>query len=179
MGDWPQGLFVPQPVISTASPESIGVELGWLTAHAAVASTTWPLANRIKYIPFALSDIITVAQLWCANGATIAGNVDMAVYDNAKNKIIGTAGAVAHAGASVPQFFNVTDTLLYPGLYYIALCSSIATATFQQWTLAQIPFARAIGVLSEAGAATALPATATPVAALDVKVPLCGLTIFA
>ena len=129
----------------------------WMHAYSASGNATaWPSANLAIYVPLRIPMRVIVVKLWCVTGADSTGNVDMALYD-----ATGVAVASATAAAKVnsnEQVFDVTDTAVGPGLYYVGLAHD-STGAFVAWTpAAPVPLAQ--GVLSEA-AAYPLPTTAT------------------
>lgn len=108
--------------ISTYGPLSAG------TFMSAASSATYPAANRAIAIPFRTPDPFIVKQLYACNGATVSGNIDVGVYDLAGTRII-SAGSTAQAGTSVLQVFDVTDTLIGAGAYYIVVAMDNTTGT--------------------------------------------------
>ena len=104
-----------------------------MTGMPAAASTTFGVANLAIFIPFFLNRTELVQHLACQNGSTVAGNIDIGIYDAAFARIIST-GSVLQAGASTVQAIDVADTDLLAGQYWLALSHSNATAT--QWGIA-------------------------------------------
>lgn len=164
-----------QNTISTQSPQCLGAPLA-ANAVAAAASAVWETANSARYLPFVLSDTLVVAQLFCQNGATVSGNVDMGIYSEAGARLV-SIGSTAQAGVSTLQFFNITDTTLGPGRYYLALGCDNTTATFLQHNTADADLLRSWGVLSATGlTGPTLPATATFSATTATQLVVIGLT---
>ena len=161
--------------ISTFSPESVGVQLA-AAAVGAPASAVWPTANRAIYVPFVIVEQVTVVKLWMYNGLAAAnGNIDIGIYNATSLSLLVSSGAVATAGAGVVQDFDVTDTALPPGRYYLAASLSSGTDATLRW--APVVIFEALPIATEA-AAHPLPATATPVApAASAYVPLMGLSL--
>src|SRR3972149_4117985 len=91
----------------------------WIGGGADVASAVW-VANVIVYIPVVIPASFRIEQLVARNGVAVSGNIDMGIYDEKGTRIV-SAGSTAQAGASADQTFNVTDTLIGPGQYYLAL----------------------------------------------------------
>jgi hypothetical protein len=99
----------------------------------------------------------------------------MALYDAAGVAVVNATNAAKIASAN-EQVFDVTDTTVGPGLYYIGLSSDSATDTFQR-TAPSAPECLAYGVLSEA-AAYPLPSTATWAADQTLgMVPIAGVLL--
>lgn len=154
------------PVITTMGRQSIGLDINRLH-NALPASVAWGTANQARYVPFRLPEPVTVVKLLAYNGATAAGNTDIGVYDAAGTEVISIAAA-AQSGTSVWQEFDVTDTTLLPGLYYIGLLNTTTTGTYFGW--ANLQFGRAMGVFSQAVGAATLPSPSATFAALDAAV---------
>ena len=130
-------------------------------------------ANRITYCPVNISHPVTVYRHFWLNGATAStDNVNVAVYDPNFNRLsIGTN--TVSSGASICQFDNVTDYVLGPGRYWLALWVSGTTATFLRTTTTG-----SIGLYYETNASgpqatgtPADPATAAP------SIPVFGLAL--
>jgi hypothetical protein len=143
---------------------------GMLTA----ASATWPTANRGIFTYFAIQTPVTITQLFCYNGATVSGNVDMGIYDAGGRRIV-SIGSTAQAGVNQLQLFDITDTTLFPDLYLLALSCDNTTATFFRTQIGAT--FRALGA-AVTGAATVfpLPASMSPGVVNADYIPLMGLT---
>jgi len=105
------------------------------------------------------------------NGAAVAGNIDVGIYNRGGTRLI-SSGPVAQTGTSVLQLFNITDTLLVPGRYYMAVGYSDAAAEAVAYTPA-ISFTRAFGILFEN--LGTLPAIATFTAMTYSFIPVIGV----
>ena len=127
----------------------------------ATTSTAWTTANRAVFIPFYVEMPTTVYQIAVENGGTLGGNLDVGVYDVTGVRLV-SSGTTAQAGISVIQKLNVTDTLLNPGTYFMAMSTDSTTATYigtGAWSGAG-EWWRSFGV-QEQLTAFVLPATAT------------------
>lgn len=147
----------------------------WLTSLVSPTSAAWPSANLAVYVPLRVPSRVVVRKLWFASGTTGTGNVDMALYD-ANGVAVVSATNAAKAASATEQVFDVTDTVVGPGLYFIGLSSDSGTDTFLGWSLAA-PLPASSGVLTEASAYP-LPATAT--FAVDqtlARVPVMGVLL--
>ena len=153
-----------QDICSVLSPGAWG---------AGTASAVYPAANLAIYAPFRIAAPIVVTDLWCVNGATASGNVDIGIYDGAGNKIV-SAGSTAQSGTSTIQTFNITDTLLGGGLFYLAIALDNTTGTFLRFA-PSAPVGRIIGLAQQASA-FALPATATFATFAQTYLPNMGLS---
>lgn len=132
-------------MIGTYSALSIGTELAALGAAAPASAVI--TSGIPHFVPVTIPAPATVMKLWCVNGATVNGNVDMGIYDEAGNLLV-AKGTTAQSGTNTVQEFNITDTQLQPGRYYLALATDSATATFMQTsvTLGSAAFLKALGV---------------------------------
>lgn len=164
---------MPTPIaMGPSAAIAIGTELA-SRASVAPTSSAFPAANRAILYPFYLSEDITVTQLWAYNGATASGNIDVGIYDSAFARQI-SSGSTAQSGTNVLQVFDVTDTPLTAGQYYMAVAMDNATGTlFRQ--AQQAEFMRSIGCFQMASA-FALPSTITPAAVTSNYVPHVGWT---
>lgn len=145
-------------------------------ARIAPSSGAWPLTNRIIYVPFVLTQGVTVYRLFWLNGATVGtNNLQAGVYDGAFSRIIAGTSTLS-AGANVCQFDDITDTYLGPGSYYMALwCNGTTATTFRLSSLSSTQY----GVYYETNAG-GLPATGTPAdtaAATGAVLPVAGLAL--
>ena len=143
-------------VLSPASPQSIGRDLSGMGISAATAG--WPAANRAIFMPITIYNPITVVKMFIENGASTSGNIDVGIYDS-DGAIIVSSGSTAQSGVSATQEFDITDTLLNPGLYYLAAAMDNTTGTVLRWGLSGA-VARGIGV-AQMASAFPLPSTAT------------------
>ena len=159
------------PLITTASALSCGLPD---RQAAASASTAWGTANQARYVPFLIPAPFLVRKLLAYNGATAAGNTDMGIYTEGGSEVLGIAAA-AQAGTSAWQEFDVTDTWLVPGLYYVGLLNTTTTGTY--FTVPDVQVGRLAGVFSQAVGAATLPSPTATFAALDgVGIPIVGMS---
>lgn len=159
----------PLSMLSVLDPRVSALADFLFAMRASLASGTYPSANRAYYYPITLNDWVTVTQMSLYNGATVAGNVDVGIYDINGNRLV-SAGGVAMAGASTVQVFDIADTALVPGDYYLAMACSSASATFFRYQ-ANAQVMEAFESYMQASAYP-LPATATFVAATVGFVPM-------
>lgn len=103
------------------------------TGNTYFGETTWSGINDIIYCPLVVPEPVTIDGLVCWNGATVAGNVDIGIYDldadGLPNNRLANAGSTAQAGADGAQEISISAIALY-GFYYIALAASSTSATF-------------------------------------------------
>ena len=175
MSDWPVNLTDPLVTIHTWSLEAIGADL---TAQAkymtAAASVVWPTAGLAIFIPFTVSKIITVKQLFVYNGTVASSSFCVGVYDAFGNRLI-TSASTSQSTASVVQVCDTTDTNIGPGNYYLALSASTATQSFFALTMAANIFPGITG-MAQMAAAYPLPSTATFSQIAGNYIPVIGLT---
>jgi len=137
------------------------------------ASAAWPAANLAIFVPFRIARTVTVYKMATGAGATSAGNFDVGIYDAGGNRLV-SSGATAK-GNSVEHILNVTDTVIGPGLYYMAQ-SADGTNNYQivipsGTTPVPLQKVRLAGVLN-AATSYVLPATVTFAAATNVAIPV-------
>lgn len=174
MGDFSTQILrsSPRQVLIAAAGPIIGTNDLLETA----ASAVYPAANRALYYPIIIDQPVTVTQMWCHNGATVKGKVDLGIYDAAFNRIV-NKGLTAQAGENTIQLLDIADTLLMPGLYYFAITSTSAEATFFRGTAAAVR-QRAGGVSQKTLAGEEeLPATVSTTAPASAFVPLFGASL--
>ncbi len=162
-------------VISTASMESLGPWARTLAPAAPLNTTTWPATNQAIYIPFTLAKPYTAARMWLYNGGTVSGNLDLGIYDDQGNTIV-TKGSTLQATINVMQFLDITDTVLNPGVYYMAVALDNTTSTPQTLQVASLTTTRTSGILSQSTAFPLPTSTATFAAAQAAFVPIIGIT---
>lgn len=154
--------------IHTLSPEMLGAAI-----RGTVGLTgAWPASNDAIFVPLTLSRPVLVKRLFSHNGNTIAGNIDMGIYTVDGARIVSN-GSTAQAGNSVLQFFNITDTYLSPGNYYLACAKNDASGRVARYqpSLGRL---QSYGVMKMA-TAFALPASATFATVTATYLPSIGL----
>ena len=147
------------PCIMPFSKESIGVNRPGSVAVTTPATAVWPSANRALYIPFTLNRPYVVRRLFWANGTTVSGNVDVGIYLADQTKVLST-GSTAQATISVIQSVSVTETVLAPGNYFMALVMDNATGHIIRVANPNANQGKALGYAEQA-TAFPLPSTAT------------------
>lgn len=118
----------------------------------------WPTANLAIYSPVLVLSRVVVKSLWYANGSVGTGNYDIGLFDRSGTALL-RKGSTAKGTTAEETVWDCTDTLIGPGLYYLALSCSNNSDSFAGVSVAA-PFAAALGVYTES-AAVPLPATAT------------------
>lgn len=168
MSDWPsiETILVPTGMVSSVSMCAVGC-LG----NPTLASAAWPSASLAIYIPFRSAIPVLVTHMLVLNGSTVNGNVDIGIYDTAGTRLVST-GAVAQSGVSTVQSIDITDTLIGPGQFYLAMSHSSGTATTLRMPITA-DFLRVFGCAMEASAHP-LPATATFTTIDQAYLPIIG-----
>lgn len=147
-------------VISTRSLAALGdAFLGWAPAMG-FASTAPASANAAIFIPFRVQETVVVKKMGWFNGAGVAGNADMGIYNSANTRLVST-GSVAQATVSVWQITDTADQTLNPGYYWMAFVASTVTTATYQAVAPGAQFLRTLGCYGQASALP-LPATSTP-----------------
>lgn len=123
------------------------------------SSGVWPAANRAIYIPFRVETTVTAYQIAWENGAAVSGNLDVGIYDEIGNRLV-SKGSTAQAGTTTIQAADITDTVLGPGLYYMAMCVDNTTAAVIRGA-PQAAWLQMAGVQQQAVGAVTLPNPAT------------------
>lgn len=174
MSDFPG--FSGHPVtINPWSEESIGrSSSAVILSISGTASAVWPTGNTALYVPFHIAVPITVVKMATWNGATASGNIDIGLYNAVGTRIV-SSGSTAQAGTSAAQEFDITDTLLVPGRYYMALTQDDGVGTFFSVAPGSNKISQTFGVRSQA-TALPLPATATFAACALNYLPVFWLT---
>lgn len=129
-------------------------------------------ANRAIYVPQLWDFPFIINKFMWWNGSTVAGNVDVGLYDESLTRLTST-GSVARSGASSIQEADVTDLYVSPGRYYLAYAHDSATATTLVTTWG-FDIGRVYGHLDQASAFP-LPASGTGVTFADTSVPVFGI----
>lgn len=127
--DFPHVMMPHFNVITPWSIESMGMTLlgnGFQTMET--AATAAQVANLIHYYPFRVWEPFTVRKITYIVGGTANGNVDAGVYTWEKNRLI-NSGSTAQGAINTLQELDVTDTLLMPGRYFMAIQFSSGTGT--------------------------------------------------
>ena len=153
------------PEWTTINPLDVSAGGGFISSYTmamgffstAGASTAWPAANRALFVPIRVPMPITVYKLAIGAGTTATGNFDVGIYDASGNRLV-SSGATAK-GASVEHILNITDTVIGPGLYHLAMAAD-GTNNYVTFT-PNTPAAQRLRLLGCLEAATSYPLPAT------------------
>lgn len=174
---------MPAPTVMTpfhADACGRSIRIAAATSLGSAASAAWTANNKAYYYPFSLTDWAIAYQLLFWVGATSSGNIDVAIYDSQKNRIVSAGSTAMSATVNTVQELNITDTTLEPGDYLLAgACSTTGGTCFQgvpatdEITLASIP-------VYEQTTALALPDPGVPVLCTDASPPFwcIGIQLF-
>lgn len=183
MSDFPYPSRFHLPVIHTFSREtSLGATGGGgpFGVRGSLASAVWPVANTAFYVPFSIDAPYLVKTVFWANGAAVAGNVDVGVYTADMAALLFNAGSTVQATTGVPQAVALgTPVLLEPGSYQMAMSASSHSAAFlaASNSAAGATPLQALGCSNQAAAGVPLPAAATPATPTFVSyAPLFGFS---
>lgn len=136
-------------------------------------TAAWPVANTAFFVPVMLNHLL-ITQFFVQNGSAVSGNIDVGLYTMDGTRIV-SSGSTAHAGGSTNQLFNITDTLVGPGMFYLALALDNITGAINRGPM---PTSVPPGVLGicEMASAFPLPAVATLATTANNYIPGFGLT---
>lgn len=156
MGLWPAAPTMPSPLmVTTFSRCGQGAVLAGVAAPTPVSTVIGAAATIL--FPLTIEDPITLVKAFVMNGATVVGNFDIGVYDQALTKLFST-GSTAQSGANVLQEVDIADFTLDVGSYHLAFALDSTTATYFAWSTA---FAQVAGANFMTTSAFPLPATFT------------------
>lgn len=178
MPDFPAYRWPPLVVVTPFHSESVKELLVATDRSLGSFISTAQVDELIKYFPFTLYEPSLLTKMSWIVGGTAAGNNDMGVYDAETKLLIVSTGLTAQGTISTIQTVDVTDTLLSPGNYYMAIKGTDATGTLYSIAIADELGQSQYHILSEAGGAgAALPSTMTPVSDTQASsaVPCIGL----
>lgn len=136
---------------------------------AGLTSTAWPNANDALFVPIAVPVPVTVYQMACGTGTGTTGNFDLGIYDVGGNLLVST-GSTAKTTANVERVVNVTDTVLLPGLYYLAMSVDDTGAYQAPASIGNVGFVKLLG-MRLVSTAFALPSTVTLATVTSTVIP--------
>lgn len=173
------GLGTTSPIILSPFNEIFSIGNHCFANQNAVptlASGVVGAANRAMAWPFWLPTAITYTHAWVQNGATVAGNLEIGVYNLDLSKHT-TTGSFAQAGTSTLQLQAQTFTLA-AGSYFLWCSASDATATVVRDSISSAPMANSFGMFQQdAVGPGSAPPTATPATIVSNIVYACGLAV--
>lgn len=168
-----QFITLPDNIVITTLSRSSLLPAGLVTP----ASSAWPAANRAVFVPFRIGQPMIVDRLFVWAGGTQAGtnNVDLGIYDAYETLIVSTGSQTYNGGVNVYNSFNITDTTIGPGLFYLACALDTNTDTTFRVAMPTAAVGQAMGVTQQASAFP-LPRLATFASFASTLIPIIGLT---
>lgn len=151
------------------------VTIASFQAAANFGNATWPASNRAVYVPMTIPARFTVARFMVCNGSTVAGNLDVGLYNANGSRLIST-GTTAQAGTTQVQYIDVTNQSFPAGNYYLALVLSDTGGRVSTSAISVSTFEPFIGSTLENLGSTVLPATMTPAVRTVNGLPCFGFT---
>lgn len=148
-----------------------------LNDGSALITTAALSANAGWVVPITAPAGAVINRAWWWNGDAVAGNVDVAIYDEGFNRVAST-GAVAASGPNALQSAALTSpyTLLASKGYYMAISQSSGSQQFTAHTTSTSRIIGAMGVMLLTSSHP-LPSTITPAAFLGTtQVAIFGLS---
>lgn len=152
MSDWPKvpPAYTKVGILTTSSlnhsPAGWSVVLGNVVM---TTSTAWGTADVALYVPVYLGWQAKVYKLSVMNGGTVGGNTDVGIYNERGVRLVSSTPTL-QSGTSTIQTFDVTDTLLNPGVYYLALANTTTTGTYLCGTTTAVRM-RSVGAMEQTG----------------------------
>jgi hypothetical protein len=156
MADFPVDSVSPPKVAISALGSQSGVGFALLASTTTVAAAVWPVASTAFFLPVMIETPVLAQQMGCTV-ATQSGNIDVGIYSEKGAKIV-TKGTTAVGTAGLQVFAN-TDTLLNPGVYFLAMAVDNTTASFNRCALSTTNVT--VCGVQQMASAFVLPATAT------------------
>ena len=129
---YPKYELPPLTAIQTWSAEALGGNCAALRNNGGwqfLAALIWPVANLALFIPFRLYKRVTATRI---NTSIVLanGNLDVGIYGREGNLIV-AAGGVGQAGVlAAGGWVNIADTIIGPGIFYMALVADNIVGTF-------------------------------------------------
>lgn len=169
MPDWPGRLLsASKQTLSTLGLTSSSGQYGRCTGTAFNNAAVWPAANRALYCPVWTDETVTVYKMSFIV-ATQSGNYDIGIYNERGDRLVSkTSTAVPAAGLAI---VDIADTVLNPGLYFLALNIDNTTASVNRISPAAA-ICQSLGVQQQAVGAVTLPDPATFANPASAYIPL-------
>lgn len=141
------------------------------------ASATYPTANKAIFAPMRVNVPTLVTKLAAYVGATSSGNIDVGIYAADGTRLVSSGSTAQSATVNAWQLFDVTDTLLLPGIvYYLAVAMDNTTGTLFRAGPGAAIYLKTKG-LAEMTTAFPLPATATLATIASAYYPMIGAVV--
>lgn len=152
------------------------LRVGALLGTTAAASAGYPAGNLAIYIPFSISEPVTVYETWVETGTlTTSNGTQIGVYKTDLTRLFATATTVATASDTVNSS-GMTDYVLDAGTYYLAFACD-GTRNFLATALA-LGVYQSMGIMEQTGlTGSTLPDPMVPVVYTRAYLPLFGLNL--
>ena len=179
MGIWPTMRVPLYPMITPWCLESCGAVTTALAATDAdsAAGAAWPAANLALFVPFFVAERVTIVKLGIKNGTVATANLDIGIYDALGTRLVSVGGTAQIGGNGNFQTYDVTDTQLLPGVYYLAVAFDTSAGTIARGLSGASAATMSITGMVEQTSAYPLPATATFAALTHEFLPMVCATI--
>jgi len=175
MPDFPDpGVFYTSPGFNAVAAGAGGLDLRVMTGSGAAAGAAWPANNRAIYMPFFVERVVTAVKM-SIEVAVQAGNLDVGIYDENFARLV-SSGSTA-VGAVGLQVVDITDTVLTPGLYYMAMNCSTTSAGFFRLGPSSSVINTLTGHRMQDVGAIALPNPATPATPSSPYIPCLAIAL--
>lgn len=146
---------------------------GPILTSIAASAVVWSAANRALFVPVRIPFPVTVRQMMANIGAAGTATIDVGIYTTDGVRLVSAGSTTTTAGI---MLFNVTDTPVGSGTYYLAMsASTITTLTITGKALGTGQRSELYGL---AQMETAHPLPATAVLALTTHSHLPQITAF-
>jgi hypothetical protein len=129
---------------------------------AGTTQNTWPTANKAVVIPFEVHQDCIAMQIGWFNGSAVNGSVDAGIYDIDGNLLTSIGSGHTQTGTTAIEVVDVTDAVLNPGIYQMALVLSSASGRISYASIGTtIPNCKGIREISSSYPLTTLPTFST------------------
>jgi hypothetical protein len=160
-----RGIVTIPPMVSVFTRD-----IGFVDESVAASAPASVTLNNgyVYYHPIILPASCVAKRIWWANGATVAGNIDVGIYaddgDAKPGAKVISSGATAQSGTNSVQFSDVSDTALAAGRYWLAFVhEDIGAPTLFRSGVSAGDAADASMMYYEGdGTVSSLPSSATP-----------------
>ena len=171
-------IWTPPGIITSCGEWGIGdfLQAQNLATQSGGGAVAWPSGSLAIYCPIVIPAPIIAVMLAVGNGA-VGNNIDVGIYDQAGTLIV-SSGSTAMSGTSATQTFDISDTVIGPGLFYLAAAIDGTTGGILRANpgAAGAALLQAAGVAQQASAFP-LPANAVFASMAQAYLPIILLSI--
>ena len=115
----------------------------------------WPVANLALFMPITINEAVTIKRMFIIVYGS-SGSADVGIYDEDGNRRVSQGGAPVPSTEQV-KVYDIADTLLAAGRYYLAVACNSMVPQFMRW-VAFVTGANEFFGVREVAAAYPLPA---------------------